>query len=41
MASPDVYRSFLMVRGWNPRRYERWLTEVLERTLLVDPDQPG
>jgi AcrR family transcriptional regulator len=41
MASPDVYRSFLVVRGWNPRRYERWLTEVLERTVLVDPGQPG
>jgi AcrR family transcriptional regulator len=41
LASPDAYRSFVIVRGWTPSRFERWLAQAMARALLVEPGQPG
>jgi AcrR family transcriptional regulator len=34
LMSPEVYRLFVLDRGWPPRRYERWLTQTLVECLL-------
>jgi AcrR family transcriptional regulator len=36
LSGPDVYRLLVIERGWSLRRFERWLSETLERSLL-DP----
>jgi AcrR family transcriptional regulator len=41
VASPDAYRAFVVIRGWTPARFERWLAQAVERALLVDPGQPA
>jgi AcrR family transcriptional regulator len=37
LMSPEVYRLLVGDRGWSPRRYEQWLTEVLINQLLPPP----
>jgi AcrR family transcriptional regulator len=37
LMSPDVYRLLVLVRGWHPERYRRWLTESLVDQLLPRP----
>ncbi|HEY8545338.1 MAG TPA: helix-turn-helix domain-containing protein [Acidimicrobiales bacterium] len=37
LASPEVYRLLVVVRGWTPARYERWLTATLVDQLLPRP----
>jgi AcrR family transcriptional regulator len=34
LMSPEVYRLFVLDRGWPPLRYERWLTQTLVECLL-------
>ena len=34
LASPDTFRSFTVLRGWSARRYERWLRDTLQATVL-------
>ncbi|MGE2691783.1 TetR/AcrR family transcriptional regulator [Mycolicibacterium pulveris] len=34
LMSPEVYRLLVVDRGWSPRRYERWLTQLLVDSLL-------
>jgi AcrR family transcriptional regulator len=34
LMSPDVYRLFVIDRGWSPARYERWLKDALVQQLL-------
>jgi hypothetical protein len=31
---PDVYQLLVRVRGWTPRRYERWLADITCSQLL-------
>lgn len=33
-ASPDVYRAFTVHRGWSDTRYQRWLSEAVQRALF-------
>lgn len=35
LTARDVYRMLVEGRGWSPRRYETWLADHLEKTLLV------
>lgn len=37
LMSPDLYRLLVKDRGWAPRRYERWLADVLISQLLPPP----
>jgi AcrR family transcriptional regulator len=37
LMSPEVYRLLVRDRGWDPERYERWLTEILIDQLLPPP----
>jgi len=37
LLSPEVYRLLVLDRGWQPERYERWLTEILIDQLLRRP----
>jgi AcrR family transcriptional regulator len=34
LASPELYRLLVHLRGWTPRRYEEWLTDSLAGLLL-------
>ncbi len=34
LMSPEVYRLLVLDRGWQPERYERWLTAILIDQLL-------
>jgi AcrR family transcriptional regulator len=34
LLSPELYRLLAVDRGWQPARYERWLTELLVAQLL-------
>jgi AcrR family transcriptional regulator len=34
LMSPEVYRLLVLDRGWQPERYEQWLTEILIDQLL-------
>ena len=34
LMSPEVYGLLVVDRGWQPERYERWLTEILVDQLL-------
>lgn len=36
LMSPEVYGLLVVDRGWQPERYERWLTETLIDQLLTD-----
>jgi AcrR family transcriptional regulator len=38
LMSPEVYRLLVGDRGWEPERYERWLTAILVDQLLAPPD---
>jgi AcrR family transcriptional regulator len=38
LMSPEVYRLLVGDRRWEPKRYERWLGEVLIDQLLPRPD---
>ncbi|MGV0714990.1 helix-turn-helix domain-containing protein [Mycolicibacterium sp. XJ662] len=35
LMSPEVYRLLVVDRGWSPKRYERWLTQLLVDYLLA------
>lgn len=35
MTARDVYRSLVVVRGWDPAKYERWLGETLLAALVL------
>jgi len=35
--SPELYTILVRERGWTPERYEEWMADTLERTLLPDP----
>jgi hypothetical protein len=37
LMSPEVYRLLVVDRGWQPDRYERWLTGILIDQLLRRP----
>ncbi len=37
LGGPDVFRLFVVERGWSRRRYEAWLTATLERELFGRP----
>jgi AcrR family transcriptional regulator len=37
LMSPEVYRLLVVDRGWQPERYERWLTGILIDQLLRRP----
>ena len=37
LMSPEVYRLLVLVRGWHPERYQRWLTDGLVDQLLPRP----
>jgi hypothetical protein len=41
LMSPEVYRLLVGDRGWDPERYERWLTEILIDQLLPPPATGG
>jgi AcrR family transcriptional regulator len=41
LMSPEVYRLLVGDRGWPPRRYERWLKDVLAGQLLPAPTTGG
>lgn len=32
----DMYRLFVIERGWTSREYEKWLAQLLEKTLLEE-----
>jgi hypothetical protein len=32
--SPEVYTILVRELGWSPERYEHWMADTLERTLL-------
>lgn len=32
--SPEMYTILVRELGWTPERYERWMADTLERTLL-------
>jgi hypothetical protein len=34
--STEVYQLMIETRGWNPQRYQQWLTQALCRLLLPD-----
>ena len=34
LMGPDNYRLFVTERGWQPERYEKWLTATLKTLLL-------
>jgi hypothetical protein len=34
LLSPELYRLFVVDRGWKPERYERWLLATLVDQLL-------
>ncbi|HEX2273678.1 MAG TPA: TetR/AcrR family transcriptional regulator [Acidimicrobiales bacterium] len=36
LMSPEVYRLLVFDRGWQPERYEQWLTGILIDQLLAD-----
>ena len=40
VASPDAYRSFTVIRGWSPKRYERWLAATLAQMMTPTPITP-
>ncbi len=35
LVSPDTYRAFTVVQGWDDERYRRWLADTMARTLLA------
>jgi AcrR family transcriptional regulator len=35
--SPEFYLLLVRDRGWDPARFEQWLTDLWQRTLLPDP----
>ena len=35
LMSPELYTLLVLDRGWQPNRYERWLTEILVDQLLA------
>ncbi|MGV0644699.1 helix-turn-helix domain-containing protein [Mycolicibacterium sp. XJ2546] len=35
LMSPEIYRLLVIDRGWSPKRYERWLTQLLVDGLLA------
>ncbi|MDQ2637646.1 MAG: TetR/AcrR family transcriptional regulator [Actinomycetota bacterium] len=35
LMSPEVYRLLVVDRNWSPKRYERWLTQLLVDCLLA------
>jgi hypothetical protein len=35
LRSPEVFRTLTQERGWSADRYERWLTDALQATLLT------
>lgn len=37
LRSPEVFRTFTQERGWSGERYERWLTQALQATVLDPP----
>jgi AcrR family transcriptional regulator len=39
IGSPDVYRSLVVDRNWDPERFERWYGDTLER-LFLEPKMP-
>jgi hypothetical protein len=41
LMSPEVYRLLVGDRGWQPERYERWLTGILVDQLLPRPTGAG
>jgi AcrR family transcriptional regulator len=36
LMAPELYRLFVIDRGWTPGRYEHWLAEALAAQLLAD-----
>ena len=34
LASPELYRLFVIDRGWAPERYEKWLASILTAQLI-------
>jgi hypothetical protein len=34
LMSPEIYRMLVVDRGWQPERYEQWLTAILIDQLL-------
>jgi hypothetical protein len=34
---PEIYRTFVVERGWSNDKYEAWLAENLIRQLLSHP----
>lgn len=38
---PEVYRLFVIDRGWTPDEYERWLVETLMHAVLGRNQEPG
>jgi len=36
LAMPEIYQELVMTRGWTPDAFERWLSDALNRLLLVD-----
>jgi len=34
LGRPEVYRELVVIRGWSPQRYERWLATSLKQQLL-------
>ena len=41
LMSPEVYRLLVCDRGWQPDRYEQWLTDTLINQLLPPPATAG
>jgi TetR/AcrR family transcriptional regulator, regulator of autoinduction and epiphytic fitness len=37
LMSPEIYRLLVLDRGWQPERYERWLTGIVTDQLLGRP----
>jgi hypothetical protein len=38
LASPELYLQLVPGKGWAVEDYEAWLCDVLEGTLLTEPD---
>jgi AcrR family transcriptional regulator len=41
LMSPEMYRLLVVDRGWDPDRYERWLTRTLVDQLLPPAPRPA
>jgi hypothetical protein len=35
--SPEIYRLFVVDRGWTPKRYAEWISGTLMSQLLEPP----